>query len=79
MHPLMNGDLSYLTDQQLEEKIQEMSRRYFQAMRFSPSVLHQVVLILDTYKLEREERQMAKLRKEAETGENEFNDLIKVD
>ena len=75
----MNNDLSKLTDQQLEEKIQEMSIRYFQAMRFSPSVLGQVVLILDTYKLEQQQRQVAKMLKEAETGEKEFDELIKVD
>ena len=77
MHPL-EPNLSNLTDQEIENKIQELSRRYFQAMRLSPSILGQVVLLLDSYKLEREERQLAKARLAAESGENDINELIKV-
>jgi hypothetical protein len=36
------------------------------------------VLLLDSYKLEREERQLAKSRLAAESGENDINELIKV-
>lgn len=78
MHPLQ-PDLSNITDQELDSKIQELSRRYFQAMRISPSILSQLVLLLDSYKLEREERQIAKARLAAESGENDINELIKVD
>jgi hypothetical protein len=77
MHPL-EPNFSDLTDQEIEAKIQELSRRYFQAMRLSPSILGQVVLLLDSYKLEREERQLAKSRLAAESGENDINELIKV-
>ena len=77
MHPL-EPNFSDLSDQEIENKIQELSRRYFQAMRISPSILGQVVLLLDSYKLEREERQLAKARLAAESGENDINELIKV-
>lgn len=77
MHPL-EPNFSDLSDQEIEAKIQELSRRYFQAMRLSPSILGQVVLLLDSYKLEREERQLAKAKLAAESGENDINELIKV-
>jgi hypothetical protein len=78
MHPLQI-DLSTFSEQDLEKKIQELTQRYFQAMRFSPSVTSQIVLLLDSYKLEREERQLAKAKLAAETGENDINELIKID
>ena len=77
MHPLQ-VDMTVFTDQDIEKKIQELTQKYFQAMRLSPSILGQVVLLLDSYKLEREERQLAKSRLAAESGENDINELIKV-
>jgi len=77
IHPFQ-PDLKPLSDQELENKIQELSRRYFQAMRLSPSILSQIVLLLDSYKLEKEERQLAKAKLAAELGENDINELIKV-
>lgn len=77
MHPFAQ-DLSNLTDQELENKIQELTQKYFQSMRISPSIVSQVVLLLDTYKLEREERQRTKAILAAEAGENDINDLIKI-
>jgi len=78
MHPLQ-VDMTTFTDQDIEKKIQELTQKYFQAMRLSPSVAGQVVLLLDSYKLEREERQLAKAKLAAESGENDINELIKVD
>lgn len=77
MHPLGNG-ISKLTDQELENKIQELTKKYFQALRFSPSVASQVVLLLDSYKIEQQERQIAKSRQN-NPGDNDLNELIKVD
>lgn len=78
IHPFQ-PDVTKLSDQELENKIQDLSRKYFQAMRLSPSILSQIVLLLDSYKLEKEERQIAKAKLAAETGENDINELIKVD
>lgn len=77
IHPLGN-DISKLSDQELENKIQDLTKKYFQAMRFSPSVASQVVLLLDSYKLEHEERLIAKSRQK-DDGESDLNALIKVD
>jgi hypothetical protein len=78
MHPLQ-PDITGLSEQDLEKKIQDLTQKYYQAMRYSPSVTGQIVLLLDSYKLEREERQRAKAKLAAETGENEINELIKID
>lgn len=77
IHPLGNG-INKLTDQELESKIQELTKKYFQALRFSPSVASQVVLLLDSYKIEQQERQVAKSRN-SDSGDNDLNALIKVD
>jgi hypothetical protein len=78
MHPLQS-DLSKLSDQELENKIIDLTKRYFQVMRFSPSAVGQIVLLLDSYKSERQERELAKAKKSSENGDNELNELIKVD
>lgn len=78
IHPFQ-PDVTKLSDQELENKIQDLSKKYFQAMRLSPSILSQIVLLLDSYKLEKEERQIAKAKLAAETGENDINELIKID
>ena len=44
IHPFQ-PDLKPLSDQELENKIQELSRRYFQAMRLSPSIKSDCVTI----------------------------------
>lgn len=77
IHPLGNN-INKLTDQELENKIQELTKKYFQALRFSPSVASQVVLLLDSYKIEQQERQVAKSRNK-DAGDNDLNALIKVD
>jgi hypothetical protein len=78
MHPF-TPDLSALSDKELDEKVQELNKKYFQAMRFSPSITGQIVLLLDSYKAEIQERALAKAKKAAEDGENDINELINVD
>jgi ribosomal protein L29 len=77
MHPLQS-DLSGLSDQDLEKKVLELNSKYFQAMRFSPSVASQIVLLLDGYKAEQYNRSVAKSKKAEENGDNDINELIRV-
>ena len=77
MHPLGNS-VSKLSDQEIETKIQELTKKYFQALRFSPSVASQVVLLLDSYKIEQQDRFIAKSRQN-NTGDSDLNELIKVE
>jgi len=54
MHPLV--DLTTLNDKQLEEKIQELSKKYFMPM--SAELRNQLVNMLDIYKMEMHNRRM---------------------
>ena len=53
MHPLFEGTSS-LTDQEIEDKIILLNRRYFQTQ--NPQVQTQITSLLDDYKLELESR-----------------------
>lgn len=78
MHPLATN-LSGFSDQELDKKIQELTEKYYKALRFSPSIASQIVLLLDSYNTEKQERALAKSKKAAEDGDNSINDLIKID
>jgi hypothetical protein len=78
MHPFA-PDLSSLSDKELDEKIQELTKKYMQAMRFSPSITGQIVLLLESYKTAMQERNLAKAKKAADDGENDLDELINVD
>jgi ribosomal protein L29 len=54
IHPLV--DLTELTDQQLESKIQELGRKYF--MMGSGDIKIQIVRLLEIYKIELHNRRM---------------------
>ena len=77
MHPL-TPNLSGLSDQELDKKVQDLTQRYYQSLRFSPSIASQIVLLLDSYNSEQQNRAMAKSKKAAEDGDNNINDLIKI-
>ena len=76
MHPGIN-DLSQITDTQLEEKLLQLNRYYH--ITDNPDVRHQMILLMDTYKVELEERRLAARRKQQEeSGDNGLDDLINV-
>lgn len=78
IHPFL-PDLSNLSDKELDEKILDLGKKYWQAVRFSPSVSNQVVLLLESYKSEQQNRLQTKIAKSKENGEDSLNDLINVD
>jgi hypothetical protein len=77
MHPLQ-PNFSDLTDQQLDEKINEISRNYFQAVRLYPQAANQVSMVLDGIKWEKTRRLIEKEKQKEEDGSSDINDLIKV-
>lgn len=77
MHPFQ-PDITSLSDQELETKITELTKKYFQALRFVPGAAQQVSLMLEGYKWEQQRRIIDKQRKLSNSDES-FNDLIKVD
>jgi hypothetical protein len=78
MHPL-TPSLTGFSDQELDKRIQDLTEKYYKALRFSPSIASQIVLLLDSYNSEKQERALAKSKKAAENGDNDLNDLIKID
>jgi|APCry1669189472_1035225.scaffolds.fasta_scaffold09895_3 hypothetical protein len=78
MHPF-SPDLSGLSDQELDNKIIDLGKKYFQAIRFSPSISHQIVLLLESYKSEQQNRFAAKMMKSKIDGDDELNELIRID
>ena len=76
MHPGI-GDLSHLSDNEIESKIYDLSRNYHISQ--NPDVQQQIILILDTYKLELENRRMQQASKQSgPLDENSLDNLIKV-
>ena len=74
MHPTLE-DITSLSDPQIEQKIQKLNSVYF--ITENENVRHQIILLLDAYKLELEERRAhAKLKQQDQN--NGIDSLIKV-
>lgn len=76
MHPLLH-DLGSLKDAELENKINELSRKYFATS--NPSVHHQISMMLDTFKEELAKRRNAEYEKMMQTRHKDLDKLINVD
>lgn len=76
MHPLV-GDLSQLKDGELENKINELSKKYFSTPNVD--VRAQIVLVLDTYKEELSNRRRAEYEKMMQSRDKNLDKLINVD
>lgn len=76
MHPLIN-DLSAFRDNELEEKISQLTKRYFTI--HNPDVQNQIIMVLNTYKDELAKRQQAAYEKMMNTRNKDLDKLIKVD
>jgi DNA polymerase III delta prime subunit len=83
LHPLQE-DVTLLKDDELEEKVRDLSKKYLLASRYSnQSVLGQMQMLLTTYK----EEQTRRLRKQyqetisqaKEEVETDLNELVNVD
>ena len=75
MHPGVE-ELQQLSESQIEQKIMRLNGMYF--MTENDDVRQQMILLIDTYKIELEERRISARRKSDEAGENELDSLIKV-
>ena len=76
MHPGIN-DLSEFTDTQIEEKLNKCQRYYF--ITDNPEVRQQLILVMDTYKIELETRRQAAKKQELENSDNNgLDSLINV-
>lgn len=76
MHPLIN-DLSDLKDNDLENKINELSRKYFST--YNTQVREQIVMVLDSYKEELNNRRLREYEKMVNSRNKDLDKLINVD
>lgn len=75
MHPLI-GDLSVMKDAELENKINDLTRKYFSVQNFE--VQRQIVMVLDTYKEELANRRSAEYNKMMNNRDKGLDKLINV-
>jgi hypothetical protein len=78
MHPNLH-DLLEMTDRDIESKIARLNSVYF--MTTDEDVRHQMILLLDTFKVEQQTRSLAARKRQAENrkpGDNDLDSLIKV-
>ena len=76
-HPLAN--MGVLSDAELENKISELGRKYFQSN--NPHVQSQIATLLEQYKEEASTRRVIaaqRAKESAENGDNPLDNLINV-
>jgi hypothetical protein len=76
LHPL-EGDLSQLKDNEVEEKLYELNRKYFTAYRLGkPELLTQLATFVTIYKEEMSRRYQLKMKGQMD---GDLDQLINVD
>lgn len=75
MHPLV-GDLSQIKDVELENKINDLTRKYFMTNNFG--VQQQISALLDTYKAETNKRRQAEYEKMMNNRDKGLDKLINI-
>ena len=76
-NPLIDN-LDNLSTQEVEEKINDLQRKYFQTN--NPSLKWQVAHLLDIYKIELQDRRLKDLKSQQsqDNGENSLDNLINI-
>jgi hypothetical protein len=75
MHPLA-GDLSTLKDSELDNKINDLTRKYFLTKNFG--VQQQISSLLDAYKSEQVKRRQAEYEKMMTSRDKGLDKLINI-
>jgi hypothetical protein len=77
-HPLI-ADLTDLSSQELETKINELSRKYFIAARSGNADLgQQIIVALEMYKEQLRAKNLAASKVATQSGNKDLDDLIKI-
>jgi|TARA_B110000444_G_scaffold259305_1_gene302625 hypothetical protein len=71
-HPLLS-DLASLTDEEISEKVNSLTQKWFQTR--NPEAQYQIQTMLDTYKLEMIDRSS---KSKPEDGNKDLDNLINV-
>lgn len=75
IHPLAE-DYTKLKDAEVEARIQDLSRKYFQSQ--NPAVKQQIAIFLDIYKTELQSRRAKSLEQLYQNRDKNLDKLIKV-
>ena len=75
MHPLL-PDLAKMKEPELENKIQELSKKYFIA--HNPAVQHQILMLLEDYKQELGVRRAKMWEEQYQKRDTDLDSLINV-
>lgn len=75
IHPLAE-DFSQLKDTEIEAKIQDLSRKYWQA--HNPAVKQQISIFIDLYKTEMQSRRAKQWEQQYQNRDKGLDNLIKV-
>jgi hypothetical protein len=75
MHPLVEN-LSHLKDGEVEQKISDLTGKYFAAS--NPDLRQQIVMILETYKEEQSRRQRVAYDKMMQSRDKGLDKLINI-
>ena len=77
-NPLL-ADPSTLKNEELENKINDLSKKYHQASRMgNGSVCHQIAIILDTMRAEQLKRSIEMTKKPLTNQNKDLNNLINI-
>lgn len=75
MHPLL-GSLNNLSDNELEQKLSEVNKRYWQTS--NSEVREQVIMLIESYKLELETRRIKQRIDSQQNGNSGLDNLINI-
>lgn len=75
MHPLID-DLSHLKDPEIESKMQDLGRKYWQAR--NPDVQYQIGILLEVYKSELATRRQRAYEAQFQNRDKDLDKLINV-
>lgn len=75
MHPLI-GDISQIKDAELDQKISDLTKKYF--MTHNPGVQSQISAVLQAYKQEQQRRQQVAWEKMMNNRDKNLDKLINV-
>ena len=74
-NPLID-DFSKLTDNEVDEKVSELGKKYWQTR--NPQMRDQIAVIYDMYRIEVQTRRARAYQKEAEDNDNNLDSLINI-
>lgn len=75
MHPLVD-DLSNLKDNELEQKLQDLGRKYWQSR--NPDVQYQISTLIEVYRAELQTRRLKSYEAQFQNRDKNLDKLINV-